>query len=812
LNYNFHAHSWNLRHAEDVKGSEAMVFIPAENPSEFIINLGATATPLAVLANITKENPEGFGYTVPLGETLILLNTPYVIAQQLVYLTGSRADLMASFKVTSDQIEMFYPRAKEQLKVAEDAFKAKEWDVAIAASISAWAYSIEAYRATMSLVIDVIITVVFFFLLMIPFSLLLQKLVIPFISGLRRALGFILLLLGFISLLYFFHPGFHVAFNAFMTMIAAGVTVLSFVALLLLVSGASEATKVQQVKALGLHYVESARTATTALAFSTGIENMRKHKLRTGLTLISLTILTTSLIVLTSASFFTTVISTQSSGKTPYPGILVREAEWNPLSEDMARILEALHKGESKTAERTWVVQSMGFRLREDVDIFVDGVLGLTPQEDEFIGINQALREGRWFLPTDEKAVVISNVLQKLLNVKIGDKINWLGLDLSIIGIYDVENWKYIVDLDQSYLAPITWEGGYPHPLPVEKLLIVPYSLLIRQFNYYPFTIAIKFENSTKVLPSALKLALQMQRIGIFAGYNEKITFYNPMTLYGVVGIQFLTLPFIISALTVLNVMLASVYERIKEIHIFSSLGISPKGITIMFLSESILFGIVSSLSGYIISMGIIASLGFMNLSPTGLSVNYASTFVIVAISITTVTAVLSTLFPAIKASSLVTPSLKRKWEVETLPHGDRWAIPLPFVLDAKEAGGALIYLGEYAGASTATYGAFAVDATSIAYTAEKDFLTLKFRVRLAPFDLNLSQAVEISAIGSAQRMRFALNIERISGHREQWILANYKFIDAVRKQLLLWRALKPEYRKQYIDKVDTFFKEFYKG
>jgi ABC-type antimicrobial peptide transport system permease subunit len=808
-NYNFYAHSWNLRHAEDVKGSEAMLFIPAENPSEFIINLGATATPLAVLANLTKEHPEGFGYMVPLGKTLTLYQTPYIIAQQLICLIGSRADLMASFNVMSDQVKMFYPKAKEQLKIAENALQSKEWDVAIASATAAWAYSIEAYRATMSLVMDVIITVVFFFLLMIPFSLLLQKLLVPAISGLKRTIGFVLILLASIGILGAFHPGFHIAFNAFMTMIAGGVAVLSFLALFLLLGGASEATKVQQVKALGLHYAESARAATTALAFSTGIENMRKHKLRTGLTLISLVILTTSLIVLTSASFFTTILSTQYSGKTLYNGILVREAEWNPISEDMARILEALHKGEAKVSERTWIVQSMGFRLKGDV--FADGVLGLTPQEDEFVGLSQSLIEGRWFLPTDENAVIISNTLQKLLNAKIGDKINWLGLDLSIIGIYDAETWKQIVDLDQSYFAPITWEGGYPHPLPIDKLLIVPYSLLIRQFNYYPFTIGIKFENQAKVLESAFKLALQMQRIGIYAGVNEKITFYNPMTLYGVVGIQFLVLPFIISALTVLNVMLASVYERIREIHIFSSVGISPRGITVMFLAESILFGIVSSLSGYLISIAIIAALRAMSLNPTGLSVNYASTFVILAISVTTITAVISTLFPALKASSLVTPSLKRKWEVETLPRGDKWTVPLPFVLDAKEAGGALVYLGEYASASTATYGAFAVDASSIAYETGKDFLALKFNVRLAPFDLNLSQKVEVSAAGDAQRMRFALHIERISGHREQWILTNYKFIDAIRKQLLLWRSLKPDNRKQYVSKADNllpYYKE----
>jgi len=804
-NYNFYAHSWNLQHCEDVKGTDAMVFIPPNEPSEFMMYLGTTGDRLAVLANISQEYPQGYGYTLQPGEILLLRYSPYVFAQQLLRLTGSRADLMTAYHVSSAQIEMYYPKAKEKLKIAEEAFQNKEWDVMMAYSMAAWAYGLSAYRATMSLLYDVITTVIFFLLLLIPFSLLLQKLLSPHTIGLKRVSEFVLILLVSLGVLYILHPGFHIAFNVFMVAIASGVSVLSFAALLVLISGASTATKVLQMKALGAHRAESAGAAGALLAFSVGIENMRKRKFRTSLTLISLLTLSIGLIVLTSATFYTVILPAENPGKTPYTGLLIRDAEWNPMSEEMARILEGLFKGEAQVSERTWIVEPYGIRLKKDA--VADGALGLTPQEADFLGLDKTLIKGRWFVHPYERSAIVSEVLMDQMGTEVGDKINWLGLNLTIVGVYSVEAWSSAVDLDQSYLAPITWAEQYPHPLPPDKLLIVPYNLLMEEFNYFPYTVALKFKSSANIPDIAPELTLQMQRIGVYSGLEGRVTYYNPLSLYGISGMEFLIAPLAISAFTVLNVMLASVYERIREIHIFSSLGISPKGIGFMFLAESVLYGIISAIAGYLISTAIMSALSAMNLNLTGMPLNYASTFVIAVVGLITSTAIISTLYPASKASRLVTPSLKRKWEISTSPIGNNWLIPLPFVMNIQEAGGAILFLGEYAMASTATYGSFAVQAETIRYEADSNSATVKFDVRLAPFDMNLFQNVEISAVKvDKDKMRFSLNLHRVSGHIQQWTLANYRFADAIRKQLLLWRILKPDQKKTYIAKAQEMF------
>ena len=59
--------------------------------------------------------------------------------------------------------------------------------------------------------------------------------------------------------------------------------------------------------------------------------------------------------------------------------------------------------------------------------------------------------------------------------------------------------------------------------------------------------------------------------------------------------------PIIIASLIVLNTMLGSVFERIKEIHIFSSIGLAPSHIGMLFIAEALVYAILGSVAGYLL-------------------------------------------------------------------------------------------------------------------------------------------------------------------------------------------------------------------
>jgi hypothetical protein len=73
--------------------------------------------------------------------------------------------------------------------------------------------------------------------------------------------------------------------------------------------------------------------------------------------------------------------------------------------------------------------------------------------------------------------------------------------------------------------------------------------------------------------------------------------------------------------------------------------------------------------------------------------------------------------------------------------------------------------------------------------------------LRLAPYDLGIEQDAIISGVRkiNSEIYTFELILQRIRGYRDQWITSNMPFIDAVRKQWLMWRALPPKERDKYI-------------
>jgi len=266
---------------------------------------------------------------------------------------------------------------------------------------------------------------------------------------------------------------------------------------------------------------------------------------------------------------------------------------------------------------------------------------------------------------------------------------------------------------------------------------------------------------------------------------------------------SYLVVPFVIVAITVLNVMVASVYARIREIGIYGVVGLNPTHVTGLFLAEAMLYAVVSSIGGYMTSMVVLGLLDTFRLIPPEANLNYASTFIFVALGLIMATAIGSTLYPAIAAGRIVTPSLLRKWKMSSSPVGDDWTMPLPFSGTVEDAGAQLLYLKEFADTSTAIYGRFA--ASDATYIDEGRVKHLKFVARLAPFDAGITQEVTITSFRpdpSKAVVNFRLNIHRLTGHMVSWQNLNRYFVDQIRKQFLIYRSLPTSDKQGYIDQA----------
>jgi len=146
-------------------------------------------------------------------------------------------------------------------------------------------------------------------------------------------------------------------------------------------------------------------------------------------------------------------------------------------------------------------------------------------------------------------------------------------------------------------------------------------------------------------------MAPLMSRIGLdFFVVRDKNTYlYKWIGMTSFSDMWNLFVPILIAALIVLNTMLSSVYERIREISIYDSVGLAPVHIAFLFLSEVCVYAIVGAVFGYLVNQIVVTVLvqfGWLS----GLTLNYSSMSMVVTTLVVMAVVVGSTLHPAIKA------------------------------------------------------------------------------------------------------------------------------------------------------------------
>ena len=112
--------------------------------------------------------------------------------------------------------------------------------------------------------------------------------------------------------------------------------------------------------------------------------------------------------------------------------------------------------------------------------------------------------------------------------------------------------------------------------------------------------------------------------------------------------------------ISILNVMIMAVYERVREIGTIAAIGTSPRKILWLFLVEGFCLGITGAVAGVLLALGIIVALNLSKLSfsfgqATGLILapTIAPLEVLTASVMVIVVSVLASLQPAYKASRM---------------------------------------------------------------------------------------------------------------------------------------------------------------
>ncbi len=784
------------------------------------------------LINSTKEKPEGIGYEL---NGRAIYNTALHVAEDMYNLNDDRIMRLARHRILNPAIydpekqSGLHVQGKREIELAKIAQKTRQWDAFDAHSRAGWGFETRAYpdvRATMN---DVVKGVLFYLFLLMPFAYFTERLLV----GSKFLKNQIIWTLGiFISIFMVFryvHPAFDITMNPMIVLLAFIMLALSLLVIVMLSGRFEKELKEFNQQISGVHHVDIGRMSVAAAAFSLGISNMRRRKARTILTCVTLILLTFTVLS------FTSVVPTIRFNKVPapgvphYSGVLLRTPNWDPLEESAYRLLNDEFGAGKPVAARGWFFgttgqgeQSFISLKRGDKRFDAKAVVGLTPTEENVLQPGKrSLKAGRWFLPGDTNVAIIPQQIADALSIPnetVGNAhFTFSGLEYTVIGVYDKDKFKTVVDLDKEPLTPVDFvqmnrmnsagRGGgeaqqgfqeYIHLEP-DSTILIPFTTLMNMGGSVR-SVSINFvtpEQVTKVLENL------MPRLGLnlYGGQGKHAYRFSTIGSSAAKGGGDVFIPIIIASLIVLNTMLGSVFERVREIHIFSSIGLAPNHIAMLFIGEALVYAILGAVAGYLTGQ-IVAKIIVFFPALSGLYLNFSSITAVITTLVVVGVVMLSTLYPAHMASEVATPAIERSWRVPD-PEGDNWHIDMPFSVTGIQASGLNSFLSEWFEA----YEEYSIGdfVTQDVRTTEAEFehgkgYQIALKTWLAPFDLGVSQMVLVETVPTSMQDVFELKLtlHRESGDVSNWKRINRRFLNTMRKQFLIWRTLRADEREKY--------------
>ena len=835
----------------------AVLFMPPESRFKVTMSTGLFGRRL-ILTNADESNPEGIGFDSGIGAIPL---TSYQVARDMWHLDEARIGALRSVGVSNTRLDDFHQEAGRLLDLAEAARQALQWDRFIKYARAAWGYESRAYPDATGTANDVVKGVLFYMVLVIPFAYALERLLLGFANVYKRIGATFGIFLAAYGVLRFTHPAFQITTAPDIVLLAFTTFVLAAVVIWLISVRFSETMREVRQNTRTVQATDVRRSSALATAFALGIGNMRKRKARTLLTCTTLVLLVFTVLSFTSVQTFLRLQKLSKDSKAEYTGFLVRNPNWAPLQKQTHEyVLSEFGSSESEDRDitivpRSWYSEAgLGAMTYVKVDhtsmdaptrtTFASAILGVLPEEREVSHLDRALTTGRWFAGDEKDVCIIPLEMAELLGMTEDDvgrsEVLIFGKPFKVIGMFDAAVLDRITDLDGEPLTPVDYTAT-GHDLLTELLLMDYEEELVEmvRFEHIPAanlilapqafvndlggtlrSVAVRFPTDES---ARNRIERFMQRLGIpvVASVDGEVAVYSAMALSSLSGLGNLFIPMVVAALIILNTMMNAVYERFSEIVVYSAVGLAPAHIGALFMAEAAMYAVIGGMSGYLIGQTVALGITEYQLL-AGLTLNYSSLSAVASTAMVMAVVMLSTIYPARKASQMAVPDVNRQWSIPE-PDGDDWSFEFPFTISRTETLGLCAYLTRFFESyGESTLGSFMTDEVALTgvvgggvdgddpgdggdpvVNAGAAAYEISMKTWLAPYDTGVSQRVTLHAsLAEEEHGLYAVwvHIFRLSGDVDSWQRLNRRFLNVLRKQFLVWRTVDLEVKKVYAD------------
>ena len=810
-----------------------VIFSQPNIPTELFIKSRSPVTGEPRVLLILNNNSYGFrtryGYMIHVNYTFLQ------IAQDMYNVNLARYSRLVREGIRSGEIEDYLDGVNTYIVEARKELLSKKYVSSFVLALEAWKMNRNIYRKLYYEVLNIRFSIIFVFILLIPFVYLFERLLFMYSNVKKQIFAMIFIAITVTLLLYFIHPAFRIMEDLFLLFLGILITVLTLPTISFLLFDFSSYLELFKRKISGPHFTGISRSGAIVAALSLGASMIRLRKIRSTLIFLTLVIIILGLIIFSFPAVTTGIVKRNTYLTPTYTGILIKDNLWRAIPQRVLdNINDILEKSgyQYSISLRTGLYPNNTIKINEE-NSFVSAFLGYSVEEDKISGISGLIIRGRWFNKTDYNVCILDNVAARYLNINVsniaaGNEYILLstGLKLRIIGIIDNKLFNNRIDLDGGNFTLID-RVGLAAGLKEERMTLfryLPTSLIKGNSGY--FILIVPSQLVLDLGGNIYSISLKIHAKNIFKTYEmiddvaEKLAFkldknyfiyvtqptlqktftvfrYLRSSIYISGNIAQLVIPISIGILILFNSMLSNVYERAKEIEIYSALGLSPYHVSGMFLAEAIIFSVVSSMLGYLVGIFLAKIINVFNLLP-GVYLNFTVSIPIYSTLLSIIATLLASWYPVIRASKMVTPSFEREWKPKSKPKGDIWTINLPFVITTRREAKALLkFILEYLEQYKVRGKIFTT--LSLDFIDKENKVLLQAELQMSPYELGIIQRITLSIIEERKdRYTFTLKMNRIEGPTRSWMRSSTIFVREIRKQFLIWRGLSLEEKRKY--------------
>lgn len=253
-------------------------------------------------------------------------------------------------------------------------------------------------------------------------------------------------------------------------------------------------------------------------------------------------------------------------------------------------------------------------------------VVGMEPEDESTIKTWWKIQEGQYIEGSGQ--ALVGAQAANLLRLNIGETVDLNGSTVIITGILEEtgSNDDYQLFVPLETLQQAYGKEGLVSSMDIRALCnACPVEIIANAIN----------QNITGVRAIAVKQVAEAE-MGIMARMNRFMYALGGITLaVGLFG--------------VVNTMMSSVNERIKDIGIMRAVGASRNQIMRVFIYEAVVIGIVGGILGYLVGTLLAYIIGPIVFE--GANINFALQYLPLSLALAIVVAVIATMYPALRAA-----------------------------------------------------------------------------------------------------------------------------------------------------------------